>query len=499
MAMFYLVLVVFSLIFLYFGLKKSYWDKRGVPGPKPWPFIGNIGPHFLGRKTLGQVFVDIYRKYEGYPFVGTFRAGTPCLLVRDPELVHRILVKDFKSFRNNEMYVDKDTDTLFNRNPFALRDQEWKDTRQMLTPGFTSGRLKNLFPIMTSITKDFIKFIEHHPTANTDGIETRLLTKRYTLDNVAKAAFGIDGKSFESYEELSDFMQLANSFLTPGTLHGLFMQVIQIFPVLLRIIPPKLISGDIEKKMISIISEVRQHRLQNDAIHKDYLQFLIELGKENKFSDTEVTAHATTFFFDGYVTSSLVLSYALLCLAQNTKYQERVREEILKTEEKNNGEVTYEALQEMELLHACLWESIRLFPVGDILTKACTEPFEYTPEDPSFKKITLNVKVGDIVMIPFSMFSKDPKYFENPEKFYPERMLGKDGTINKVFYPFGMGPRACIGQRLGTMQIKIGLVHVIKNFEVTVSPKLQQPIKYHPFNIMNEIKGGLWLKYKKIK
>ncbi|XP_030760090.1 probable cytochrome P450 28d1 [Sitophilus oryzae] len=497
--MYYLVIGAIFLIFLYLRFKKTYWEERGIPGPKPWPIIGNIGANFIGQKTLGEVFFDIYRKYEGYPFVGLFRAKSPCLLVRDPELVQRILVKDFKFFRNNEMYVDRNVDILLGFNPFVLRDQEWKDTRQMLTPGFTSGRLKGLFPIITSITQEFVRFIEHHPNAHTEGIETRLLTKRFTSDNVAKAAFGIDGKAFESYDNMSDFMQMANSFFTPGTIQAILLQIVQIFPASVKYFPIKLVPTKLENQIVSIIVDVKRHRTNNDAVHKDYLQFLLELNKEKKFSDKEITAHASTFFFDGYFTSSLVLSYILLCLAQNPEYQERVREEIRKVEENNNGEITYEGLQEMELVNACFFESLRMYPVLEMLTKVCTEPYEYTCEDPDFKKMTVSFKPNDVVILPYGMFGKDPKYFKDPEKFYPERMMDKDGTTNRVFFPFGLGPRVCIGQRLGIMQVKIGLVHVIKNFEVTISPKLQQPIKMHPFNFMNEVKGGVWLRYKKIK
>lgn len=92
--------------------------------------------------------------------------------------------------------------------------------------------MKNMFPTLKDISAALIKFIENHPTRTTDGIETRALTKRLTLDNVAKAAFGIDGKSFESYEDISEFNKLANNFLTPGTLFSLYFGFVQIFPAI---------------------------------------------------------------------------------------------------------------------------------------------------------------------------------------------------------------------------------------------------------------------------
>lgn len=86
-------------------------------------------------------FFMLYRKYEEYPFVGFYRATNPVLLIRDPELVNRVLVKDFKSFRYNEFTVEQDSDILMKNNPFVQRDEAWKNIRQMLTPGLTSGKV----------------------------------------------------------------------------------------------------------------------------------------------------------------------------------------------------------------------------------------------------------------------------------------------------------------------------------------------------------------------
>lgn len=90
--------------------------------------------------------------------------------------------------------------------------------------------MRNQFPLLKQISERFVKYIENHPTATTDGIETRALTKRLTIDNVAKTTFGVDGKSFESYEDISEFNKLANKFLSPGTFLTLVMSAMAVFP-----------------------------------------------------------------------------------------------------------------------------------------------------------------------------------------------------------------------------------------------------------------------------
>ncbi|CAG9766537.1 unnamed protein product [Ceutorhynchus assimilis] len=492
------VTVILVLIIFLIRYNLGYWKRKGVPGPKPWPIIGNIGSNLIGKMTMGEAIGEIYRKYEGYPFAGLFRATKPVLLLRDPDLVHRVLVKDFKSFSNNEMVLDKNTDPIFGRNPFILRGQEWKDTRSMLTPGMTSGKMKNIYPILKDISKNMVKFIENHPTATTEGIETRALTKRLTLDNVAKAAFGIDGKAFEKYDDISEFNKLADQFFTPGTWSSFMLFLGQIFPVLLKYRLFKFVRAEVEQKLAEIVTDVVRYREKNNIQANDYLQFIMELAKERNLANIEITSHASTLFIDGYETSSLVLTHLLLSLAQNPEYQEKIRNDIRKYEQEHNGELTYEDVHEMPWLNACLYESLRLRPVVDFLTKECTEPFEYTPTNPGFKEITVKLSPGDIVLTPIAYFSKDKKYFENPDKFMPERMLSKESMDKSIFFPFGDGPRGCIGQRLGRMMIKLAAAFILKNFELSVSPKLQEPITYLPYHFMNEIKGGTWIKYKKI-
>lgn len=67
---------------------------------------------------------------------------TPCLLIREPEMIKRITSEDFKFFQNNDVYIDKDIDKIMGRNPFVLRDTDWKSTRPLLTPCFSPNRVR---------------------------------------------------------------------------------------------------------------------------------------------------------------------------------------------------------------------------------------------------------------------------------------------------------------------------------------------------------------------
>lgn len=68
---------------------------------------------------------------------------TPQILAIDPDFIKDVMIKNFKSFHDNDFsdVVDKETDPLFGRNPFVLTGEEWKEKRGEITPAFTPTRV----------------------------------------------------------------------------------------------------------------------------------------------------------------------------------------------------------------------------------------------------------------------------------------------------------------------------------------------------------------------
>lgn len=124
--------------------KVSYWKVRGIPFIPPELPFGNIKDLVFMRKTLGQHYNDIYRcfffyyisinhslanthfltqfvflrKFEGEPFCGVYQFWKPALLIRDPELIKTVFVKEFQSFHDNHYFVNPEVDPILGLNPF---------------------------------------------------------------------------------------------------------------------------------------------------------------------------------------------------------------------------------------------------------------------------------------------------------------------------------------------------------------------------------------------
>lgn len=135
--------------------------------------------------------------------------------------------------------------------------------------------------------------------------------------------------------------------------------------------------------------------------------------------------------------------------------------------QQSDGIVTYDALmntKDMPYLHQVVHETLRLYPVLPVLDRECINPEGYSLEP--FSNFT--IPYGMPLYIPTYAIQRDERYFPNPLKFDAERFSPEN--IGKILpftnLPFGNGPRNCVGERFGLMQVKTGLVKILKDFRV---------------------------------
>lgn len=133
-----------------------------------------------------------------------------------------------------------------------------------------------------------------------------------------------------------------------------------------------------------------------------------------------------------------------------------------------------------------------MYPVLPVLSRRCVQTYTIPGTDKIIEK-------GVEVFIPVMALQRDAKYYENPNEFNPDRFsdenaAGKD-QINKPYYPFGDGPRNCIGMRLGKMNTKVSLVLFLQNYSYELEDKLKNcNMEFDPNNILLTPIGGMHLK-----
>lgn len=86
----------------------------------------------------------IYSHYTDLPYVGIYKFYSPIILLRDPDIIKDVLIKEFNKFHDNAVEVDEKLSSVLSKNPFVLKGEKWKSIRSKLTPCFTSGRVHTL-------------------------------------------------------------------------------------------------------------------------------------------------------------------------------------------------------------------------------------------------------------------------------------------------------------------------------------------------------------------
>lgn len=173
--------------------------------------------------------------------------------------------------------------------------------------------------------------------------------------------------------------------------------------------------------------------------------------------------------------------------------QDRLRHEIKTMLAKTGGKVTYDALMnasEMPYLHQVIEETLRLYPIIPLLDRKCISPDGYSLEPYSNFKIPY----GMPVYIPIFSLQRNEKYYPNPKKFDPDRF--SHGNINNLTqfttFPFGAGPRNCIGERFGLMQVKTGIVKILKDFRLEPTEKTPKEIKLEKKALVMQAEQGMF-------
>lgn len=184
-------------IYLYFRQILHYFKDRGVPYAPGLPLLGNYLSVILRKKTVHQVNIDVYNLDPETKYVGFFNFNQPVLMIRDMDLIKDMSIKDFSYFPDHKTFVEMDLDPLFGGNLFGMSGDRWKEVRNLLTPAFTSSKMKTMYDLMIPCAETFLDYIEKLPEAELNMLNTKELFSRFTNDVIATCAFGIEVDSFK--------------------------------------------------------------------------------------------------------------------------------------------------------------------------------------------------------------------------------------------------------------------------------------------------------------
>uniref|UniRef100_A0A665TZK5 unspecific monooxygenase n=1 Tax=Echeneis naucrates TaxID=173247 RepID=A0A665TZK5_ECHNA len=448
-----LLVAFITLLLVYIYWPYGTFKKMGIPGPKPLPFFGTMLSYRKGITTFDEECFNKYGKTWGI-----FDGRQPVLCITDPGMIKTVLIKECYSLFTNRRNL-RLNGQLYDAVSIA-EDDQWRRIRSVLSPSFTSGRLKEVRPSSSSSSYT-LAFLFFGP---------------YSMDVVTSTAFSVD---IDSLNNPSDpFVTNIKKMLKFDFLDPLLLTV-AVFPFTAPFFEKLEFSFfpvSVTKFFYSALQKIKSNREASKSKSRvDFLQLMIdsqknnEVGQDKGLSDHEILSQAMIFLFAGYETSSSSLTFLAYNLATNPHTMKRLQEEIDSTFS-NKAPIEYQALMQMEYLDSVINESLRLYPIAQRLERVAKETVEING---------IVIPKDMVVMVPVWPLQRDPQLWPEPELFKPERFSKENkGSIDPYTYmPFGAGPRNCIGMRFALVMMKLALVEILQRYSFAACKETEIPLE----------------------
>ena len=265
--------VVWILLCFYYREAFTYWKKRGVPYLEPKIPFGNYGRILSPNKNPVLMFDDFYKEFEGERYGGIFKFTTPTLIVRDPEIIKTVLVRDFESFYSTGMKTTVKVEPLTGHLGF-LSGPKWKSLRIKLTPTFTSGKMKMMFSTIVETGKELQKYLGV-PADNNEEIDVKEILARFSTDVIASCAFGIECNCLKVPN--AEFRSWGKKVFETTFSTRIARLITFVAPFLLDYVRLSMIPKDVSIYFRKMVRDTIEYREKNNIHRNDFMQLMIQL------------------------------------------------------------------------------------------------------------------------------------------------------------------------------------------------------------------------------
>lgn len=300
------VLLIIAAFVYWLNRRQDYFKNLNIPYVPSIPLLGVFGDALRGKIAFYDNVVTIcdHPAVKDKPFFGMFLFHKPGLMVTDPELIKRILVKDFNHFANR--YSGSDThDPLGYYNLFSVKAPLWKSLRGKLSPFFSSGKLKSMYYLLDKISNNLTQHINKRLDKD-DKVELELkaLAALYTTDVIASCAYGVEANSLENPD--GEFRKAGYAIFDRSFWRSLELPAFFMLPQVMKFFNFLTFSAKGTKFIMSTIVEVMAAREASGNKRNDLIDTLLDLKKadikDNEGEETSMEmlmAQAAVFFSAG--------------------------------------------------------------------------------------------------------------------------------------------------------------------------------------------------------
>ncbi|MQL84791.1 hypothetical protein Taro_017282 [Colocasia esculenta] len=396
----------------------------------------------------------------------TWLGPYPAVNIMDPVLVREVLSNKFGHYQKQK---SSPASRLLVTGLLTSEGEKWAMHRRIINPAFHVEKLKLMLPAFSACCTELLSGWEKLlGSERSCELDVWPELQNFTRDVISRTAFGSNYEEgrriFQlQVEQLELVIQSFQNWLIPGY----------------RYIPTKKNRRmrEIYKEVNGILRDMitkREKAIQSKTTgNDDLLGLLLESNltyfQENGDSKTfrmtteDVIEECKLFYFAGQETTSLLLTWAMITLGMNPNWQDSARAEVLQVFGKNKPH--FDGLSHLKIVTMILYEVLRLYPPAVFLRRSTHKTMklgEYT------------LPPGVLLILPIMLIHHDPDFWgEDANVFNPERFaegISKASKNQVAFFPFGGGPRICVGQSFAMIEAKLGLATILQHFSFELSP-----------------------------
>jgi len=368
---------------------------------------------------------------------------------RDPKAIQHILQKNQKNYHKSDLQT-KDLGKYIGQGLLTSNGEIWRVHRRMIQPTFHKRKLEGLMRIMHQAI-------------------------RRELQELAP------GKAQDVFPVMGDlaFQVVAQSLFSADDIRSRMMRLKEITMNIQEMLVKELrmpylswwfqFNGEVKKHLSEseeareILNKIVNERVASEADKDDLLDMLLGARYEDNtpMPRRQLLDEVMVLFTAGHETTANALSFTLLLLAMHTEVQEKVFQEVETID--FASENIMDELGKLKFTKQCIEETLRLYPPLFILDRIGLETD--TINGIEFKK-------GTVWLMSFYELHRHSNFWQQPDVFMPERFdLKRKKDFSDWYFPFGAGPRMCIGNNFAMYEMVLTIAEILKKYKLQPASK----------------------------
>ncbi len=428
---------------------------EGKPIPKVSTFEILKSLRALIKNPITVISANI-KKYGSIYYTKTFFGDT--YVVTDPEIIQHILQKNHKNYYKSDAQKKLLADQIGN-GLLTSDGPYWLKQRRLIQPGFHRERLVKLFEIMKEETLLFFSNKKKYE----QPVSLNQLMMQLTFKVVSKSLFS-EGITDQELDRIGFVIKELQEYIT--------QQARQ--PYLntwLKITGKKKYYRQLLEEADAIMFRTFEERKASQASYDDLLQMLMDIRYEDTeegMTKQQLRDEAVILFVAGHETSANALTWAFHLLTQHPQIAKKLKAEV--EEVLGDRPIEFNDLAKLTYTRQVIDETMRLYPPAWVIDRKALQ-------DDAINGY--HIPANSNVFLYIYGVHHDAKWWADPETFDPDRFEKTKVKERKKFtyFPFGGGPRLCIGFQFALMEMQIILAEAFRTFDIETLVKEEVELK----------------------